>query len=265
VLLTSSVLRRRPSTRSSKIRLSYSALRHTRKATSFGTLNYTHVGTRSEGLHAARRFERLLKTHRRPNGARCGGADLTRASGGVVTRSYVANLRKGRIESSGYEKMRATAKAMGFRPKAWFDVNVGDGTQHEPAYEGHDTASRVEHLFEVFKNPTTGDPYTNAEVARMTLGDLSEEDVEGLRTGKISDPTVSKVAALAAAFGVPPLVPVGPGQRPLGPRRGGAQGPGRRDGGRDTQGERPPERDKIIVLGVVRQFGGRRGPLAREG
>jgi len=29
--------------------------------------------------------------------------------GGVVTRSYVTNLRKGRIEDPGYEKMRAIA------------------------------------------------------------------------------------------------------------------------------------------------------------
>jgi hypothetical protein len=31
-----------------------------------------------------------------------------------VTRSYVTNLRKGRIENPAYEKMRALAKAMGF-------------------------------------------------------------------------------------------------------------------------------------------------------
>jgi transcriptional regulator with XRE-family HTH domain len=34
-----------------------------------------------------------------------------------VTRSYVTNLRKGRIENPGYEKMRAIAKAMGIPPE----------------------------------------------------------------------------------------------------------------------------------------------------
>jgi transcriptional regulator with XRE-family HTH domain len=34
-----------------------------------------------------------------------------------VARSYVANLRKGRIENPGYEKMMAIAKAMGFPPE----------------------------------------------------------------------------------------------------------------------------------------------------
>jgi len=34
--------------------------------------------------------------------------------------------------------------------------------------------------------------------------DLSEEDVEGIRTGAIPDPSVGQVAALAGAFGVEP-------------------------------------------------------------
>ena len=61
-------------------------------------------------------------------------------------------------------------------------------------------AARLEHVFEAVRNPKTGEPYTNAEVARMTLGDLSEEDVERIRTGTVSDPTVGQVAALAGVF-----------------------------------------------------------------
>jgi len=38
----------------------------------------------------------------------------------------------------------------------------------------------------------------------MTLGDLSEEEVERIRTGAISDPTVGQVVALAGVFGVEP-------------------------------------------------------------
>jgi hypothetical protein len=34
-----------------------------------------------------------------------------------VTRSYVSNLRKGRIENPGFEKLRAIAKAMNFPPE----------------------------------------------------------------------------------------------------------------------------------------------------
>ena len=38
----------------------------------------------------------------------------------------------------------------------------------------------------------------------MTLGDLSEEDVERIRNDAIGDPTVGQVAALANVFGVEP-------------------------------------------------------------
>lgn len=38
----------------------------------------------------------------------------------------------------------------------------------------------------------------------MSLGDLTEEDVEGIRTGGIADPSVGKTIALARAFGVSP-------------------------------------------------------------
>jgi transcriptional regulator with XRE-family HTH domain len=69
-------------------------------------------------MHISQRFEHLLNAHRRPDGSRWTGQQLHEATGGVVTRSYVTNLRKGRIESPGYEKMRAIAKAIGFAPEA---------------------------------------------------------------------------------------------------------------------------------------------------
>ena len=47
----------------------------------------------------------------------------------MVSRSYVTNLRKGRIENPGYEKMRTMAKAMGFPPEAWFEDISADGAR----------------------------------------------------------------------------------------------------------------------------------------
>jgi transcriptional regulator with XRE-family HTH domain len=82
------------------------------------------------------------------------------ASDGVVARSYVANLRKGRIENPSYEKMLAIAGAMGFPP--------GDVVSVAPA-EGRDLAGRVGHLFGAIRHPGTGEPYTDAEVARMSV------------------------------------------------------------------------------------------------
>jgi transcriptional regulator with XRE-family HTH domain len=99
-----------------------------------------------------------------------------------VQRTYSTNLRKGRIESPGYEKLAAIAKAMGFAPESWFDEGADDRPD-EPAGTARGLAGRVEHLFEAIRNPSTGKRYTNAEVARMTFGDLSEEDVENIRSG----------------------------------------------------------------------------------
>ena len=41
-------------------------------------------------------------------------ASLAVATGGVVTRYHVSNLRKGKIENPHFEKLRAIAKAMNF-------------------------------------------------------------------------------------------------------------------------------------------------------
>jgi hypothetical protein len=88
---------------------------------------------------------------------------------------------------------------MGFPPELWFEEGVwGPGVGSEV----NGIPGRVEHLFGAIKNPTTGEPHANAKVARMCAGTITEEGVEGIRTGRIADPTVGQVAALAAAFGV---------------------------------------------------------------
>src|SRR5215211_6924802 len=154
-------------------------------------------------MHLAQQFETLLEMYRRPDGRRWSCQEIDEATGGDVTRSYITNLRKGRIENPGYAKLAAMAKAMGFAPEVWFEEGLGDWRPGEMAEESRSVAGRLEHLFEVVRNPKTREPYTNAEVARMTLGDLSEE-VDKIRTGAISDPTVGQVAALASVFGVEP-------------------------------------------------------------
>jgi transcriptional regulator with XRE-family HTH domain len=63
-----------------------------------------------------------------------------------VSRSYVTNLRKGRIENPGYEKMRMMAKAMGFPPEAWFEDISADGLR-TVRKEERGVARRVEHTY----------------------------------------------------------------------------------------------------------------------
>ena len=205
--------------------------------------------------HIAQIFEHLLRTYRRPDGREWSGAELAKATGDVVPRSYMTNLRKGRIEGPGYEKLRAIAKAMGFPPELWFEEDLGALVESPGGMDGASVAGRLEHLFKTISNPGTGEPYSNAEVARMSAGGLTEEVVEGIRTGAIDDPTVGQAAALAAVFGVPPSFLLDRGREPpvldeetlkaLADESAGAI---------LRESARLPEREKEIVLGIVRQF-----------
>jgi transcriptional regulator with XRE-family HTH domain len=79
--------------------------------------------------HVSERFRRMLALYRMPDGGEWGGQDLENATGRAVTRSYVANLKNGRIENPGLAKLEAISGAMGFPPSLWFE-GVEDG--HTP-------------------------------------------------------------------------------------------------------------------------------------
>jgi transcriptional regulator with XRE-family HTH domain len=205
-------------------------------------------------MHIAQKFEALLEIYRRPDGRKCSGQEIDEATGGVVSRSYVTNLRKGRMDNPGYEKLRAIAKAMGFPPEAWFEESLGEGRSIGQTEESRGVAGRLEHVFDAIRNPKTGEPYTNAEVARMTLGDLSEEDVERIRTGTISDPTVGQIAALASVFGVELSYMLDRGEPPLLDKEL-VQALRDEDVRAITrESSRLPDGERRLVLGIVRQF-----------
>jgi transcriptional regulator with XRE-family HTH domain len=118
---------------------------------------------------------------------------------------------------------------------------------------------RVEHLFATIRHPGTGESYTNAEIARMSVGGLTEEEVTGIRTGTIGNPTVGQVAALAAVFGVPPSYLVDRGKEP----------PVLDDEVMDALADETAEAvlresarllewERRIVLGIVREFADQR-------
>jgi len=205
-------------------------------------------------MHVAQKFEHLLETYCRADGHRWTGQQLDEATGGVVTRSCVTNLRKGRIANPGYEKMRALAKAMGFPPEVWFEEDLGDRRPTIRGAESRSLTGRLEHLFEVVRNPKTGEPYTNAEVARMTLGDLSEEDVAKIRTGAVSDPTVGQVAALASVFGVEPSYLLDRGEPALLDEELMQALRDEHVRAITRESSRLPDRERRLVLGIVRQF-----------
>ncbi len=154
---------------------------------------------------------------------------------------------------------------MGFPPEAWFEENPGDVARVAPPPEGLGVAGRVERLFKVVRHPRTGEPYTNTEAARMSAGELTKGEVEGIRSGAIPDPTVGQVAALAAIFGVEPSYLV---DRKEGPPSLDAE---LLEGLRDKTTREItrevlslPERERGIVLGVARQLGGASGAAHDE-
>jgi hypothetical protein len=96
--------------------------------------------------------------------------------------------------------MAAIARAIGFPPGLWFE-DLGPGTQPD-AEDRQNLSDRLDLLLNTITNDRTGSPYTDAEVARMSLGVLTAEEVTGIRAGTISNPTVDKVVALSSVFGV---------------------------------------------------------------
>ncbi len=167
-------------------------------------------------MRISQKFELFRERYRREDGAKWSGQDLQDATGGVVTRSYVSMLRKGKIENPGFDKLRAIAKAMGFSPELWFEESgeIGHAARIERPPGARSIADRLNHLFEVIKNQRTGEPYSNADVARLSLGDLTEEDVGGIRAGKLENPSIGQIAALAEAFGVHPSYFLETGKEP---------------------------------------------------
>jgi transcriptional regulator with XRE-family HTH domain len=121
-------------------------------------------------VQIADKFEHFLEVYRRPDDSRWGGQDLHNATGGVVTRSYVSNLRKGRIENPGFEKLRAIAKAMNFPPELWFEdvENLGEVSGARPSWfvDGEDNLALLDgELVEALRDDTSRTILS--EVARL--------------------------------------------------------------------------------------------------
>lgn len=74
------------------------------------------VGGDRQG-HVSETFRSSLRLYRMSDGLERGGQDLEKATGGVVTRSYVSNLKNSRIENPGLAKLEAIAGAMDFPPQ----------------------------------------------------------------------------------------------------------------------------------------------------
>lgn len=151
------------------------------------------------------RFELLLDAYRRPDGSKWSGQKIEDATEGVVSRSYVSSLRKGHVSQPSYDKLYAISRVMGFPVELWSEEAFNRMFASKPALQDEaPTSERLERLFETTINPRTGVAYTNAEVAEISENLLSEEEVAGIRSGEIDNPTIKQALLLAGAFGVSP-------------------------------------------------------------
>jgi hypothetical protein len=90
----------------------------------------------------------------------------------------------------------------------------------------------------------------------MSAGALTGEEVEGMRTGKIPDPTVGQVAALAAVFGVEPSYLVDRKGQPMLDADTLEALSDETAAAIFRESARLLEREKRVVLGIVREFAG---------
>jgi hypothetical protein len=169
---------------------------------------------------------------------------------------------QGQDRKPWYGQARCDRQGDGLPPALWFEEGLPGADGRGAAGRPERLAGRVERLFDAIKNPKTGEEYTSSEIARLSLGDLGVEDVEGLRSGSVADPPLSHLLALASTFGVGPSYLVdGTGEAALDHEIVEALGD-------DTvlaiarESVRLAERERKLVLGIVRQFEGTR---AHEG
>lgn len=153
-------------------------------------------------MRTQEKFEKLLEQYRKPDGSKWTGAEIEEATGGTINRSYITNLRKGRIRQPGLERLRAIASIMGFPVELWFETELERGADLHTGSGQGTFAARLERLFEVTLNERTHRPFTNAEVAGLSLGKLTEEQVESMRSGELEDPTLRQLLALSEVFEV---------------------------------------------------------------
>jgi saccharopine dehydrogenase (NAD+, L-lysine forming) len=97
-------------------------------------------------------------------------------------------------------------------------------------------------------------PFSDQVFFPETLGDLSEEEIERIRTGAVCDPSVGQVAALASVFGVESSYLLDRGKPPLLDEElvRALRDEDVRDITRESS--RLPDGERRLVLGIVRQF-----------
>lgn len=185
---------------------------------------------RAGGTTTAEKLETMFERFRRLDGERWKKREIERATGEKVSASYVSAICRGKIKTPGEEMKELIARTMGF-PKSlwdlepeWWDREIeragteapGTGArgaadpplpppdEQLPALRGDDLALLVNRLFEHMPNRPAGRPYTDSEVAALSAGAVSEEELAGMRSGRGGPVGEAKLLALCDVFDVSP-------------------------------------------------------------
>ena len=188
--------------------------------------------TPEEGYAA--RFKRLLKAFPRADGESWRPTEIEHATGGLVSRSYVCAIAKGKIKSPGVRRLSYIADVIGFpetlwykEPRLWdeeldlYPNRVGlrslrtaqslrtatpdpyEGVLVPPPPVGRELAAMVEALFARYSDPQAGKRYEEREIASRSGGRLTAQEVRLMRIGQqVQVPRWEDMMALADAFGI---------------------------------------------------------------
>ena len=155
-----------------------------------------------DGTNYGGRFDRFREVYLKADGTKWSNSDIERATQGFVRSNYITNLRAGRIERPGVDRLAAIAQVMGFPTELWFkkEPQPDEGAEERP--EPATLAEKLDLLFTIRTNQIGGRPFTNREVAELTYGQLDEETIAAAREGRVADLRGGQYVALSNVFGV---------------------------------------------------------------
>ncbi|MDP9474278.1 MAG: hypothetical protein M3R38_00990 [Actinomycetota bacterium] len=156
-------------------------------------------------LTFGKRLALFLDRYRKPDGSNWTPKEIEAATNGFVTASYLSNLKADRIRQPGYDRLKSIATAMRFPPALWYEPSESwEEAEHRHRRRQPSLARALTVLMQTSLNDRTGKPFTAEDVARLSGGRLTPDQVRGLQTGELTDPAMSQLVALSEVFGVEP-------------------------------------------------------------
>lgn len=158
-------------------------------------------------MNFGKKLARLLEIYRKPDGSKFRLKEIEDATEGFVSGRYLTNLKADRIRQPGHDRLAAIARVMGFPKELWVqDLQNWDQVlgRKENIRSGSTLSNRLNLLFDIRINQETGEAFTNNEVAKVSEGQLTVEQLQDARAGETNDLSGAQYAQLSKVFGVNP-------------------------------------------------------------